>query len=422
MFGLADCNSFFVSCERVFRPELEKQPVVVLSNNDGCVVALSNEAKKLGIKRGIPFYQLRRQVDEYHLTAFSSNYTLYGDMSSRVMNILGRYTPDIEIYSIDEAFLNFEGFEAHFNLKEYGGEIVSTVRRNTGIPISLGIAPTKTLAKMASVFAKKYTGYRGVCLMDTKEKIDKALKLFPIKDIWGIGRRNSRKLIDDGINTAADFAALPQTQVRRTFSVTGERTWRELHGDSCIDMDMVETDRKQQICTSRSFPTQKYKISELEEFVSSFTSIGVAKLRSQKSCVLSMIVHISTNHFREDDPQYSNSIMMKFPEATSDTLVVTKEALRGLHEIFREGYGYKRAAVIMAEVVPEDMVQGNLFMQSFPHKNRKQLMSVMDKMNKGFVSNGIRLAVQGDALNYLRRDLLSPCYTTDWNNLIKVHS
>lgn len=419
MFGLADCNSFYVSCERVFNPSLEGKPVVVLSNNDGCVVALSSEAKRLGIHRGVPFYQIQRQIETQGVKAYSSNYTLYGDMSARVMTILNRFVPEIEVYSIDEAFLNFDGFETHYNLKDYGEKIVMTVRRNTGLPISLGIAPTKTLAKMASKFAKNYAGYKGACVIDSDEKIQKALSLFPIDDVWGIGYRNAKKLEAKGVKTAADFAALSKAYVRREFTVTGERTWRELKGEPCIDLEMVEPDRKQ-ICTSRAFPTQKYKLSELEEFVSSFASIDASKLRQQQSCALSMVVGIQTNPFRENDDQYFNSVTIKLPEATSDTLIIVKYALEGLRRIFRDGYGYKRAYVIITEIASENAIQGNLFMQTYKRKERKQLMSVVDSLNRGFVTNGIRLAVQGDAMNYLKRDLLSPCYTTKWEDLIKV--
>jgi DNA polymerase V len=419
MFGLADCNSFYVSCERVFNPSLEGKPVVVLSNNDGCVVALSAEAKRLGITRGVPFYQIQRQVEEQGVHAFSSNYTLYGDMSARVMATLSHFVPEMEVYSIDEAFLNFDGFEEHFDLKTYGEKIVATIRRNVGLPVSLGIAPTKTLAKMASKFAKQYAGYHGACVMDSREKIEKALVLFDIDEVWGIGYRNARKLKARGIVTAADFAALSRASVRKEFTVTGERTWMELHGEPCIDMDMVEPDRKQ-ICTSRAFPTQKYELSELEEFVASFASIDAAKLRKQKGCAASLTVSIQTNPFREDDDQYYNSINVKMPEATSDTLQIVKAALTGLRTIFRNGYGYKRASVIITEIVNENEVQGNLFVSPGKRRQRKELMRVVDGLNSGFVKNDIRLAVQGNAMKYLKRDMLSPCYTTKMSDVIKV--
>jgi DNA polymerase V len=367
----------------------------------------------------VPFYQLQRVIAENGVQAFSSNYTLYGDMSARVMCILNRFVPEIEVYSIDEAFLNFDGFDEHFNLKTYGEEIVRTVKRNTGLPISLGIAPTKTLAKMASKFAKEYKGYRGACLIDTDKKREKALSLFPIEDIWGIGYRNAKKLKAKGIHTAADFAGLSRAFVRKEFTVTGERTWLELHGEPCIDMEMVEPDRKQ-ICTSRAFPTQKYELSELEEFVASFASIDSAKLRQQRSCAVSLIVGIQTNPFRENDDQYFNSVTVKLPEPSADTLIIVKAALEGLRSIFKKGYGYKRASVIITEIVPDNLVQGNLFMQSYKRQERNNLMKVVDSLNRGFVTNGIRLAVQGNAMNYLKRDLLSPCYTTKLSDLIKV--
>ena len=245
LFGLADCNNFYCSCERVFHPELNNRPVVVLSNNDGCVIARSNESKALGVKMGAPFYQVRQLLDDNHVAVFSSNYTLYGSLSHRVMSLLSQYTPHLDIYSIDEAFLDFSDMEKGCDLKAYGEQLVRQVSKSTGIPISLGIAPTRTLAKMASKYAKKYKGYHGCCLMDTDEKRQKALALFPIEDVWGIGRRISKQLEYFGIHTAADFAAKSERWVRQHFNVTTARTWKELNGVNCISVD--ELPQKQSI-------------------------------------------------------------------------------------------------------------------------------------------------------------------------------
>jgi DNA polymerase V len=233
MFALCDCNSFYVSCERVFRPDLQGKPVVVLSNNDGCVVSRSNEAKALGIKMAVPFYQIKDLVKKHNIAVFSSNYELYQDLSNRVMTLLSEFAPETETYSIDELFLNFNGME-HFNLKEYGTQIVTTVEKYTGIPTCLGIAPTKTLAKLANHFAKKYPAYQRVCLIETSEKIEKALKLTEIADVWGIGYQLSEKLNRQGVRTAYDFTQLPRGWVRKNMTIVGERTWRELQGESCI--------------------------------------------------------------------------------------------------------------------------------------------------------------------------------------------
>ena len=254
LFGLADCNNFYCSCERVFHPNLRDKPVVVLSNNDGCVVARSEESKRLGIKMGVPFYQVRDLLDKNGVAVFSSNYNLYGDMSSRVMSMLSSYFPKIYVYSIDEAFLDLSDIEDIDSVVELSRKTVKAIYKGVGIPVSLGIAPTKTLAKMASVYAKKHKGYKGVCVIDTDEKREKALKLFPIKDVWGIGRKHSKKLEYNGVKTAWDFIQKPEGWVRREMSITGLRTWKELRGESSIEIE--DELYKKSICTSRSFPNE----------------------------------------------------------------------------------------------------------------------------------------------------------------------
>lgn len=277
MFGLVDCNNFYASCERVFNPSLNGKPVVVLSNNDGCVIARSNEAKALGIKMGVPAYQIKELVENKVVHAFSSNYTLYGDMSGRVMTILTELTPEIEVYSIDEAFINLDGIR---DIQSLGTEVVDRVTRGTGIPVSLGIAPTKTLAKVANKFAKKYPAYNRLCIIDSEEKRIKALKLFEIGDVWGIGRRQAAKLERQGVKTAYDFTQLSGAWVRKNMTVVGERTWKELRGFSCIDMESAPPAKKQ-ICTSRSFGKMLTDIEPLTEAIATHASTCAKKLRLQ---------------------------------------------------------------------------------------------------------------------------------------------
>lgn len=300
MFALVDCNNFYASCERVFNPYWNDKPVVVLSNNDGCVIARSNEAKTLGIKMGIPAYQIKDEIEKHHIGVFSSNYTLYGDMSNRVMTLLASYSPCLEIYSIDEAFLDLADFDL-FNLKEYGEDIVQAVTRGTGIPISMGIAPTKTLAKVANKFAKRFKGYKGVCIIDSEEKRIEALKRTEIGGVWG------------------------------------------------------------QICTSRAFGETITGIDGLEEAVSTFASLCTSKLRSQRSCAQSLMVFIHTNNFREDLPQYFKNYVIKLPVPTNSTPGIVHYALVALRNIYRKGYHYKKAGVIIMDISPDRAIQGNIF-------------------------------------------------------------
>lgn len=338
MYGLVDCNNFYASCERAFNPSLNGKPVIVLSNNDGCVIARSNEAKALGIKMGVPAYQIKDLVKQYDIAVFSSNYVLYGDMSGRVMSLLADMTPEIEVYSIDEAFLNLAGIK---DLQSLGTNIVRKVSRGTGIPVSIGIAPTKTLAKMANKFAKKYPAYNRLCIIDTEEKRIKALKLFEIGDVWGIGRRQATKLEKRGVKTAFDFTQLPGSWVRKNMTVTGERTWKELRGISCIDMESAPPAKKQ-ICTSRSFGKMVEDIDTISEAIATHASTCARKLREQKSFAQSLMVFIHTNNFREDLPQYWKNTIVQLPIPTSDTLEIVHYALEGLRRIFLPGYQYKK--------------------------------------------------------------------------------
>nr|DAE72335.1 MAG TPA: hypothetical protein [Caudoviricetes sp.] len=413
MFGLVDCNNFYASCERVFNPSLNGKPIVVLSNNDGCVIARSNEAKVLGIKMGVPAYQIKGLVKQHDVAVFSSNYVLYGDMSGRVMSMLAELAPEIEVYSIDEAFLNLEGIQ---NLQILGSEIVRQVTRGTGIPVSVGIAPTKTLAKVANKFAKKYPAYNRLCIIDTEGKRTKALQLTGIGDVWGIGRKQAAKLEKQGVRTAYDFTQLPGSWVRKNMTVTGERTWKELRGISCIDMEIAPPAKKQ-ICTSRSFGKMVEDIDTMSEAIATHASTCAKKLRQQKSYAMSLMVFIHTNNFREDLPQYWKNTIVQLPIPTSDTLEIVEYALSGLKTIFMEGYQYKKAGVIITEITTN--AQLGLF-DSIDRDKRERLMQVVDKINGKF-QHHVKLAVQGSGRDWkLKQEQLSQRYTTDINEVIII--
>lgn len=413
MFGLVDCNNFYASCERVFNPSLNGKPIVVLSNNDGCVIARSNEAKALGIKMGVPAYQIKDLVKKHDVAVFSSNYVLYGDMSGRVMSMLAELAPEIEVYSIDEAFLNLEGIQ---DLQTLGSKIVRQVTRGTGIPVSAGIASTKTLAKVANKFAKKYPAYNRLCIIDTEEKREKALKLFEIGDVWGIGRRQAAKLEKQGVKTAYDFTQLPGSWVRKNMTVTGERTWKELRGISCIDMETAPPAKKQ-ICTSRSFGKMVEDIDTMFEAIATHASTCAKKLRQQKSYAMSLLVFIHTNNFREDLPQYWKNTIIKLPVPTSDTLEIVHYALEGLKSIFMPGYQYKKAGVIITEIVTS--AQLGLF-DTVDREKREKLMQAIDKVN-GEHRHLVKLAVQGNGRDWkLKQEQLSKRYTTDINEVLTI--
>ncbi len=418
MYGLVDCNNFFASCERVFNPALRSFPVVVLSNNDGCVIARSEEAKRLGIPMGEPAFKIKPLLDSKQVVAFSSNYSLYGDMSHRVMSILSTFVEDIEIYSIDEAFLHFKGFE-HYDLHAYGQEIVRTTTKGTGIPVSMGIAPTKTLAKVASKFAKKYPRYKQVCIIDSEEKREKALKLFDVGDVWGVGRRLVKTLNYHGVNTAYDLTQKSESWVRSKMTVTGVRTWKELQGTPCIEMETVT--QKQTICTSRSFGEMITSFDTLMEAVANFTAACARKLREQKCFAKVILIFIYTNRHRKDLMQYSQHRVLTLPFATNDTAELITYARMALESIYREGYQYKKAGVIVSDITSEQLVIRDLFDPRDTEKQQR-LFAVVDEINRKNGSNRIQLAVQGSNHSWkLKREFISHNYTTNLNEIIEVN-
>ena len=417
MIGLIDCNNFFVSCERVFRPDLQGKPVVVLSNNDGCVIARSQEAKNIGIKMGDPYFKLLPIIKNHGIAIFSSNYSLYGDMSKRVMNTLQEFIPYTEVYSIDEAFLNLNVIPDD-RLKEFAPYLVKYVQRGTGIPVSFGIAHTKTLAKIASKFAKKYPAYKGVCIIDTSSKQEKALKLFNIEDVWGIGYRYSEFLKHNGIKTAYDFIKRRESWVRHYLNVTGVRTWKELQGIACIDFENPAS--RKSICTSRSFAEMLTDYPDLRVAVSNFAATCSRKLREEKTAASVLTVFILTNNFRVDLPQYYNSHTIQLPVPTNIASELITAARIVLDHIYMKGYKYKKAGVIVSGIIPSTEIQLNLFDKTdLPRYNR--LYKVIDCVNKKYGMNTLRLAAQGSGKKWnLKNEFISRRYTTNLDDIIEI--
>ncbi len=420
MFGLIDCNNFYVSCERVFRPELRGKPVVILSNNDGCLISLSNEAKAMQIPMGLPFYQLKPLLASNGVTVFSSNYALYGDMSSRVMNIVNQLVPISEIYSIDESFLDFHGFDKLGDLSDYAHHIVRSVERSTGIPVSLGIASTRTLAKMASKFAKKYPAYKGACLIDTDEKREKALKLLDISDVWGVGRRMRVSMEYYGIKTAWDFAQKSASWVRDHFTVTGLRTWKELHGQPCITPDGIE--QKKSIYTSRSFPKTLSSLELLKEPVANFAASCARKLRQQHSCCQAIDVFAQTNRCNQNEPQYTLRRSTNLVVPTQNTAEIISSAMDLLQKGWLDGYRFKRAGILVWGLVPEDEIQTSFF-DTVDRLAQRRLQNVVDSINHKNGDNKIKIAAQGFSTEWhLRKEYISHQYTTNFDDLLTVRA
>ena len=435
IYALVDCDNCFVSCERVFNPSLEGKVVVVLSNNDGCVVARSAEAKALGIPEGIPFYQLPERFPQAEIHALSSNYTLYGDMSRRVMNILRDSAPEIFVYSIDEAFLMWDESPYHnIDFKQWGDALAAKVRKWTGMPVSLGIARTKTLAKMASRYAKKYPGYRKCCYIATDEQRLRALSLFPVEKVWGIGRRHAARLQERGVITAADFTRLPADLVSCTMTVTGLRTWHELRGRDCIALDRLPM--KQTICTSRSFPKMLTSADALRVPVSSFAARCAHKLRQQHSMATFVTVFLSTNPFRDDLDQCSVAHTISLPAAAHSDPEIVRAALQGLDACLRQPHGtrlqWKRAGVIVSGIVRDSELQTSFFDIDPALKQKFSMLSVVaDKVNQRLGDETLQVAsalrpndpVTGKAVtfrNSILHDRRSPFYTTDIRDIIQV--
>jgi len=413
MVGLVDCNNFYASCERLFKPELKGKPIIVLSNNDGCVIARSNEAKDLGISMGAVFYMIQEEIKNHKINVFSSNYTLYGDMSARVMTNLARFSTDVEVYSIDECFIGLTGIS---DLGNYAHKIRNSIIRNTGIPVSVGIAPTKTLAKLANKMCKR-TG--GVCVLDTEEKITAAVQDYDVEDLWGIGRAYSKQLILMGIETAADLRNLPLGFVQDKLTIQGVRLWSELWGRSCIPLSDVQ-DRKKGLCTSRAFSKLTDNMEELSEATASYANRLSYKLRKDESCATVISVRLLTNRFKTDQPQACPAITIPLSHAVNNTSDIVKTALAGLRAIYRKGFMYQKVEVTATGLIPETEVQLNMFSHWNGPVNDK-LSKVMDQINGHYGRGTIRVATEGTSQKWaMKRNFLSPAYTTQWKDIIKT--
>lgn len=414
IYALIDCNSFYASCERIFRPDLKNKPVVILSNNDGCVVALTKEAKDLGVKRGSPYFKIDKDILS-KLSVFSSNYSLYGDISHRVMNILSEFSPEMEIYSIDEAFLDLTGMD--IDRTEYAKTIRAKVMKDTGIPVSVGIAGTKTLSKLANNIAKKYQKCEGVLDLTQTKDIDVYLEKVPVEDVWGIGRQNTLKLTRKGIKTAKDLKNMPDGWIKTNMGgVTGLRTVMELRGQPCIDMDSV-AEPKKSIVSSRSFGERVSDINGLKQAVSSYIANASAKLRQQNSLASALSVFIYTDRFK-DEPQYNGSMTYRLPYPTSSSLELTEYGLNLLERIFKKGFKYKKAGVLLDGIVPNGSVQYNLFT---PDRFDPEVDKVLDAVNRKWGDNSIFIASAGIQKKWsMRREFVSPHYTTDWKEILKI--
>ena len=418
MFALVDCNNFYASCERVFNPKLNKKPIVILSNNDGCVISRSNEAKALGIPMGAPAFKYNPLFKKNKVHVFSSNFPLYGDMSSRVMSILSTYTPNIEIYSIDEAFLELKVFE-NYDLEEYGKEIRKKILKWTGIPVSVGIAQTKALAKVANRISKKFDKKtKGVYVISSEEKRIKALKWLKIEDVWGIGYKHSERLKNHNINKAYDFIKLPDNWVRKQMSVVGLRLKKELEGESVLSLEENRSPKKA-IATTRSFEKNLTCFEDLKERISTFSICCSEKLRSQKSSCNSIYVFIKSNRNQKNKSQYQNGLVMTLPYGSNSSITISKYAVEGLRKIYKKGIEYKKAGVIVLGLIPNRRLQLNIFEKENP--KHEVLMKTLDFITKKEGPNKIKLASQDlKRVWKMKQTKLSSRYTTELNEIISL--
>ena len=424
MFALVDCNNFYASCERTFRPELRNRPVVVLSNNDGCIIARSEEAKALGIKMGAPEFKCRDLLKKHDVAVFSSNYALYGDMSSRVMRLLCKLAPEIEVYSIDEAFLDMTSF-TRFDLTDYARHIRETVRQHTGIPVCIGIGPTKTLAKIANRIAKKNPQYQGVCVLSSDEEIQTALERTKAEDIWGIGRQWSKLLQAKRIDTAADLARASAPWIQKHLHIVGARIQAELQGKSCLEMELVRP-QKQSICTSRSFGRSVITLAELQQAVATFAGKCAVKLRKEDSLASMITVFIATSPFDESGNRYWGTCTAALPHPTNDSRAILRAADKILDGIFRDGKVYKKAGVIVSGMAPKESsgTTLSLFAEEEHAANDRdaRLMEAMDAINKRYGKGTVHLAAENSESWNPNQERLSPSYTTRWSDILEVTS
>lgn len=422
-FALVDVNNFYVSCERVFKPRLENTPLVVLSNNDGCAVARSNEVKALGVKMGTPWFKLKDLARQHGIVAYSSNYTLYGDMSNRVSAILRDFAPNIEVYSIDESFLRIEAVAPlHGGAIPMGHLMRNRIKQWTGLPVCVGVGPSKTLAKFANHLAKKNAEFNGVCDLHAMTRSERLAWMWRIEvgEVWGVGPRIRKRLSSMGIETVLDLRNASPKEMRMHFGVVMERTCNELRGLSCLDLEDVMPP-KQQIMSSRSFGESVQSIEELREAVATYLGHAAEKLRRQNSVAGAVYVFVQTNRFKQDEPQYNAGITVALVDGTDNTLVLTTAALKGLLAIFRPGYRYKKAGVMLSLLSAKDARQVTLFDDPLARDKLDRLMAAMDAVNRAFGRASLRSAASGVAQRWApRAENRSPHYTTRWDELPEV--
>ncbi len=428
MIALCDVNNFYVSCERLFKPALQDRPVIVLSNNDGCAVARSNEAKALGIKMGAPLHQIQDLVKQHNIAVFSSNYALYGDLSQRVDDIIGRFSDQVENYSIDESFIGFRGFE-HLDLTQHCQQMVSQIDQWLGLPVCVGLAPTKTLAKVANHYAKTLNVPGRVLQLDNPYYIKQALAHLPVQEIWGIGRRISERLGMMGIKTALELQQADAKIMRRHFSVVVERTIQELRGIPCIEFDAAP-ERKKQIICSRSFADKTDCLQTLQEATAYHVSRGCVTLREQGSVARSLTVAIKTNPFSQKDRQYSRSITVQLPQADDVTPHFLAAARHALERIYKPGFCYKKVAIMFTDLSIAGAQQQELFVaqensqtysKAYGSPKEAQLMSVLDAVNERFGKGRLRSGTEGFAQRWaMRSDRKSPDYTSCWQDIVAI--
>ena len=425
MFALADCNNFYASCQRLFRPDLEGKPIVVLSNNDGCIIARSNEAKALGVPMGAPYYQWKSFFKAHQVQVFSSNYALYGDLSARVMRILESFEANIDIYSIDEAFLNISGVRNE-KLRDFALNMRQTVLQWTGIPLSIGVAPTKTLAKLAAHTIKKHPEMNGVLTFNTAQDALPYLKQTAVGNVWGVGRNWAKKLEHNGIRSAADLAFADHGWIRRHYSIVLQRTAMELAGSSCIELDDMSV--RQQILVSRSFRPKVEDYAQLHSFISGYISRAAERLRSQKSLTkhLSLFIHTPPQWFdysnknSRKNNSYANSISIKLSQYTADTSTLIRAGTWGLKKIFKPGYQYYKAGIILNDLIAEKNQQYSLFSAANYDQKARQRMQLLDNINKRFGPATLRFASAPAERWQMYQKHLSPAYTSRWEELLQV--
>jgi len=418
MFALIDCNNFYASCERVFQPHLNGKPVVILSNNDGCVIARSNEAKSLGIPMGAPAFKYKEVFQKNKVQIFSSNFTLYGDISNRVMSIISRYVPDVEIYSIDEAFIKFDGFSKE-EANEKCSDIIKTILKWTGIHVSIGLAPTKSLAKVANRIAKKYsTRTKGFYSINNNEKRIKALKNISAGDIWGIGFQNEKKLLKVNVKSGMDFVNLPDQWVKKNMSIIGLKLKKELEGIPTLNIEEGKIDKKS-IATTRSFESEISSLNDLIERITTFSVVAAKKLRRQNSECNMISVFIRSNPFKQNDDKYHFSLTGSLPFSTNSSIEISKFAVKLLTKIYSKNKSYKKAGIILMGLSPQSSHQFNLFDQNID--KQKKLMRSIDNIDNKYGLYKVRLASQDQKRIWkMKRQKLSRNYTTKIDEVLIV--